>query len=52
MVQVGAQWAPAQVDVYEEHVVTLRAWSILVELRGLLPAPPGGAWSRSAALPR
>lgn len=37
MAEVGTQWALGEVDVYEEHVATLKAWSILVELRGLLP---------------
>jgi excisionase family DNA binding protein len=43
MAQIGALWARGQIDVYQEHLVTLRAWSILFELRGLLPAPPVGA---------
>lgn len=43
MAEVGARWALGKVDVYEEHVATLRAWSILVELRGLLPTPPESA---------
>ncbi len=43
MVQIGALWAQEQIDVYREHIVTLRVWSILFELRGLLPAPPVGA---------
>ena len=43
MVQIGTLWAQKQIDVYQEHIVTLRVWSILFELCGLLPAPPGGA---------
>ncbi len=43
MAEVGNRWALGKVDVYEEHVATLRAWSILVELRGLLPTPPESA---------
>jgi excisionase family DNA binding protein len=43
MAEVGNLWALGKVDVYEEHVATLRAWSILVELRGLLPTPPESA---------
>ena len=39
MAWLGAQWADGKIDVYEEHVATLRAWSILVELRSLLPIP-------------
>lgn len=43
MAEVGRRWALGKVDVYEEHVATLRAWSILVELRGLLPIAPESA---------
>lgn len=43
LVRVGALWADGAIDVYQEHVVTLRAWSILVELRSLLPSPPARA---------
>jgi excisionase family DNA binding protein len=43
MAEVGTRWALGKVDVYEEHVATLRAWSILVELRGLLPTSPESA---------
>jgi methanogenic corrinoid protein MtbC1 len=39
MASVGTQWVDGKIDVYQEHVATLRAWSILVELRGLLPTP-------------
>lgn len=39
MAWLGAQWADGKIDVYDEHVATLRAWSILVELRSLLPIP-------------
>ena len=38
MAHIGALWAQKQIDVYEEHLVTLCAWAILFELRGLLPA--------------
>ena len=40
MAWLGDQWAGGKIDVYQEHAATLRAWSILVELRGLLPTPP------------
>jgi excisionase family DNA binding protein len=43
MAEVGTQWEHGKVDVYEEHLATLRTWSILVELRGLLPVPPDSA---------
>lgn len=43
MVSVGTQWVEGKIDVYQEHVATLRAWNILVELRGLLPMPPDRA---------
>jgi excisionase family DNA binding protein len=43
MVSVGTQWVEGKIDVCQEHVATLRAWSILVELRGLLPMPPDRA---------
>jgi methanogenic corrinoid protein MtbC1 len=43
MAWLGEQWADGKIDVYQEHAATLRAWSILVELRGLLPAAPDKA---------
>jgi len=43
MAWLGQQWADGKIDVYQEHAATLRAWSILVELRGFLPAPPDKA---------
>ena len=43
MAWLGQQWADGKIDVFQEHAATLRAWSILVELRGLLPAPPDKA---------
>ncbi|HUM14050.1 MAG TPA: B12-binding domain-containing protein [Candidatus Nitrosotalea sp.] len=43
MTQIGARWARGEVDVYQEHAATLRAWSILMELRGLLPTPSDDA---------
>jgi excisionase family DNA binding protein len=43
MAEVGTQWERGKVDVYEEHLATLRAWSVLTELRGLLPVPPDSA---------
>jgi len=43
MTWLGQQWAESKIDVYQEHAATLRAWSILVELRGLLPTPPDKA---------
>jgi len=43
MARLGQQWADGKIDVFQEHAATLRAWSILVELRGLLPAPPDKA---------
>jgi methanogenic corrinoid protein MtbC1 len=43
MAEVGRRWALGKVDVYEEHLATLRAWSLLVELRGLLPIPAESA---------
>ncbi|MET0851866.1 MAG: B12-binding domain-containing protein, partial [Candidatus Rokuibacteriota bacterium] len=43
MIEIGAQWARGALDVYEEHLATLRVWSILVELRGMLPVPPPSA---------
>ena len=43
MAWVGTQWVDGKIDVYQEHVATLRAWSVLVELRGLLPMPPDRA---------
>jgi excisionase family DNA binding protein len=39
MAWVGTEWADGGIDVYQEHVATLRVWRILVELRGLLPTP-------------
>jgi methanogenic corrinoid protein MtbC1 len=39
MAQVGTLWARGEIDVYHEHVATQRLWSILVEVRGLLPEP-------------
>lgn len=39
MVRVGTLWAAGTIDVYEEHLATQRAWRILTELRGMLPAP-------------
>lgn len=39
MARVGTEWADGRIDVYQEHVATLRLWRILVELRGLLPTP-------------
>jgi excisionase family DNA binding protein len=38
MAHVGMLWAQKRIGVYEEHRVTLCAWAILFELRGLLPA--------------
>lgn len=43
MAHLGTRWAQGAIDVYEEHVATLRAWALLVELRGLLPTPPASA---------
>ena len=43
MAWLGDRWAQGKIDVYQEHAATLRAWSILAELRGLLPAPPDRA---------
>jgi excisionase family DNA binding protein len=43
MARVGTEWADGGIDVYQEHVATLRVWRILVELRGLLPTPPDRA---------
>jgi excisionase family DNA binding protein len=39
MARVGALWAAGEIDVAQEHLATQRLWSILVELRGVLPAP-------------
>jgi excisionase family DNA binding protein len=43
MVEVGRLWERKEIDVYREHLATQRAWRILLELRGLLPAVPPGA---------
>jgi excisionase family DNA binding protein len=43
MARIGVRWAKSEIDVYQEHVATQRAWWTLVELRGLLPAPPAEA---------
>jgi len=43
LVRVGSLWAEGSIDVYQEHLVTQRAWRILLELRGLLAAPAAGA---------
>lgn len=43
MVRVGALWADETIDVYQEHLATQRVWRILLELRGLLAAPPADA---------
>jgi methanogenic corrinoid protein MtbC1 len=43
MAEIGTQWAQGKIDVYQEHVATLRVWSILGELRALLPVPPESA---------
>lgn len=39
MARVGTEWAEGKIEVYQEHLATLRLWRILVELRGLLPTP-------------
>lgn len=39
MIRIGALWAAGTIDVYQEHLATQRAWRLLMELRGLLPAP-------------
>jgi methanogenic corrinoid protein MtbC1 len=43
MVEVGMLWERKAIDVYQEHLAMQRAWRILLELRGLLPAAPLGA---------
>ena len=43
MAEIGTQWARGKIDVYQEHVATLRVWSVLGELRALLPVPPESA---------
>lgn len=43
MAHVGVQWASGRIDVYQEHLATLRLHSILLELRALIPAPSTGA---------
>ena len=43
MAEIGTQWAEGRIDVYREHVATLRVWSVLGELRALLPVPPESA---------
>lgn len=43
MAEIGTQWAQGKIDVYQEHVATLRVWSVLGELRALLPVPPESA---------
>jgi excisionase family DNA binding protein len=40
MTEIGALWAQGQIDIHQEHVATLRAWGLLLELRELLPPPP------------
>lgn len=39
MARVGTEWAEGKIEVYQEHLATLRLWRILVELQGLLPTP-------------
>jgi excisionase family DNA binding protein len=39
MERVGTLWARGGIDVYQEHLATQRLWWLLLELRGLLPAP-------------
>jgi excisionase family DNA binding protein len=43
MAEVGTLWERKQLDVYQEHLATQRAWRILIELRALVPAPAAGA---------
>ena len=43
MAHVGVLWAEGKIDVYEEHVATVRMWSLLLELRGLVPVPTDSA---------
>jgi methanogenic corrinoid protein MtbC1 len=43
MVEVGVQWAEGRVDVYQEHVATLRVVAILHDLLGVLPVAPEDA---------
>ena len=43
MAHVGVLWAEGKIDVYEEHVATVRMWSLLLALRSLLPLPTDSA---------
>jgi excisionase family DNA binding protein len=43
MAHIGTQWAEGTIDVSQEHLATQSLWSLLVELRGLLPVPRGQA---------
>ena len=43
MARIGTGWAEGTIDVSQEHLVTQSLWSLLVELRGLLPVPRGQA---------
>ena len=39
MAHVGDLWAEGKIDAYQEHVTTMRMWSVLFELRAMLPVP-------------
>jgi excisionase family DNA binding protein len=39
MARVGTLWAASAIDVYQEHLATQRLGLVLLELRGLVPAP-------------
>jgi excisionase family DNA binding protein len=39
MARVGTLWANGEIDVYQEHLATQRLWSLLLELRALVPVP-------------
>ena len=51
MSQIGLWWADSTVDVYQEHLATLRAWGILLDLKNLLPVPREDAPLAIGAVP-